>query len=163
MKTMLKLPQNTTGTDVPSIDTKNESPKKEEPLERILTVDIKTMRTHMRNDNFNNHNTLLEFFPKIHQISRPNERTTCLTLRCADNIHVHTMQANFYGDMRPFQTGDVVRCVGHLNGQTGQFKIINMSKIDYERELDVINRLIAISSFELAKLPIKTPNQSPKK
>lgn len=58
-----KLTQNT-GTEVATIDPKNESPKKEKSLERILTVDIKTMRTHMRNQNFNNQNILLEFFRK---------------------------------------------------------------------------------------------------
>lgn len=53
-------------------------------------------------------------------------------------------------------TGDVVRCVGHLVGQSGQFKILKMSKIDHENESNLNNRLIAICSFELAKLPITT-------
>lgn len=44
--------------------TKVNVPKKDEPLDRILTVNIKTMRTHMRNDNFNNVHTILEVYGK---------------------------------------------------------------------------------------------------
>lgn len=43
-------------------DAKINAPNQKEPLERILTVNIKTMRIHMHNDNFNNINTLLEVF-----------------------------------------------------------------------------------------------------
>lgn len=43
-------------------DAKVNAPNQKEPLERILTVNIKTMRIHMHNDNFNNINTLLEVF-----------------------------------------------------------------------------------------------------
>lgn len=63
MKPTTQLTQNT-GKQVATINPKNDSPKKGESLERILTVDIKTMRTHMRNQNFNNQNVLLEFFRK---------------------------------------------------------------------------------------------------
>lgn len=49
--------------------------------------------------------------------------------------------------------GDIVRCVGKLNGQTGQFKIIKITKIDLEKERALIMRLEAISSFELTKSP----------
>lgn len=40
--------------------TKANVPKRDEPMVRILTVDIKIMRTHMRDDHFNNIHTILE-------------------------------------------------------------------------------------------------------
>lgn len=57
---------------VASTEQKNELPKKRDPVERILTVDIKTMRTHMRNEMFNNSNTLLEIFRKFSHIFYTN-------------------------------------------------------------------------------------------
>lgn len=47
--------------------------------------------------------------------------------------------------------GDDVRCVGRLIGQTGRFRIMKISKIDAENEMVLIERLEAISSFELTK------------
>lgn len=47
--------------------------------------------------------------------------------------------------------GDNVRIVGKLMRQTGQFQIIKMSKNVYA-ETSLINRLIAISNFELSQL-----------
>lgn len=40
-------------------------PTEPEMNERILTVDIKTMRTRLRDDSFNNIQTLLELFGKF--------------------------------------------------------------------------------------------------
>lgn len=39
--------------------------KEDEIIERVLTVDFKTMRTHIRNDSFNNPNTILEIFGEL--------------------------------------------------------------------------------------------------
>lgn len=49
----------------PKVNVPYSVPKKDDPLERILTVNIKTMRTHMKNDNFNNIHTILELFGKL--------------------------------------------------------------------------------------------------
>lgn len=40
--------------------------KQQEIHDRILTVDIKMMRMHMRDTNFNNANTILEVFGEFH-------------------------------------------------------------------------------------------------
>lgn len=50
--------------------------EKQEIHDRILTVDIKTMRTHMRDEtNFNNPHTILEVFGELH----PNFNTKIVT------------------------------------------------------------------------------------
>lgn len=47
-----------------SVNETTESLKSDQRPERILSVDIKTLRTHMGDDNFNNCDTLLEVFGK---------------------------------------------------------------------------------------------------
>lgn len=52
-------------------------------------------------------------------------------------------------------SGDLVRCMGQLIGQTGQFKIVKIGRIDLDDEKALIKRLEAICSFELTKSPTK--------
>lgn len=54
-----------------------------------------------------------------------------------------------------YRLGDTVRCVGHLIGQTGQFRIQNISKINITEQMALIKRLEAIGGFELAKASVK--------
>lgn len=48
-------------------------------------------------------------------------------------------------------TDDDVRCVGRLSGQTGRFRVNHISKVDMDAEQSLIERLEAISNFELAQ------------
>lgn len=48
--------------------------------------------------------------------------------------------------------GDYVRCMGRLIGQTGRFRVMHISKINLNNEWTLIERLEAISSFELTQL-----------
>lgn len=45
--------------------------------------------------------------------------------------------------------------MGQLIGQTGQFKIVKIGRIDLDDEIALIKRLEAICSFELTKSPTK--------
>lgn len=48
--------------------------------------------------------------------------------------------------------GNDVRVVGRLIGQTGRFRVVRISNIDIDNEEALIERLKAITAFELTKL-----------
>lgn len=55
-------------------------------------------------------------------------------------------------------SGDFVRCMGRLIGQTGRFRIMKIGKIDLDDEVALIRRLEAICSFEVSRSPKKAKN-----
>ncbi|XP_031635168.1 uncharacterized protein LOC116348326 [Contarinia nasturtii] len=117
----------------------------------VLNVDIKTIRSHVKDPKFTSPYTLLEIYATINRISGFGKRSH-LNLRSMDNIYA--IEAIFFGNILLFQAGNIVRVVGQLVGhQSGQLKILKMSKIDFIKEAALISRLTAISTLEFTKVP----------
>lgn len=123
-------------TQKPTIGVEDKSPRKEEFMVRVLSVDIRTIRTLLRDVNFNNQNTILEIFRKLLQSRIEHKiaynifihsakiyrivnggRMNRLTLRSVNQDNLYAMEAIYYGNIESFQAGNplIVEIIQYSN------------------------------------------------